>query len=108
MQGPSSSAPVCRWSRAWRLDNLTRAIAEELRAVEQETSLHDAARLDSLRSLQERVWRCFETGELDASHHGMLMGAIRESMNRITEATVNGRHLESEGGGDRGGAGRET
>ncbi len=84
-------------------ENLTRAIAEELRAVEQETSLDDAAQLDGLRSLEERVWRCFEKSELDASQHGMLMGAIQENMRRITEPTAESRHPESRGEGGRGG-----
>ncbi len=84
-------------------ENLTRAIAEELRAVEQETGLDDAVRLDSLRSFQERVWRCFEKGELDASQHGMLMGALQESMHRITEPTAESRHRDSGGEGGRGG-----
>ncbi len=84
-------------------DNLTRAIAEELRAVEQETVLGDAARLDSLGSLQERVWRCFEKGELDASQHGMLTGAIRDSMRQITEATAGSPYPESEVSGGHGG-----
>ncbi len=84
-------------------ENLTRAIAEELRAVEQETGLDDAVRLDGLRSFQERVWRCFEKGELDASQHGMLMGAIQDSMRQITEEIAESRHPDSGGEGGRGG-----
>ena len=84
-------------------ENLARAIAEEFRKVEQEVDLGDAARLDILRSLQERIWRCFEKGELDASQHGMLMGAIQESMRQITEPTAEGRHSESGGNGGRSG-----
>jgi hypothetical protein len=84
-------------------ENLTRAIAEEFRKVELETGLGDAARLDILRSLEERIWRCFEKGELDASHHGMLMGAIQESMRQITEPTAESRHSESGGNGGRSG-----
>jgi hypothetical protein len=82
--------------------NLTRAIAEELRAVEQKSGLDHAVKLDSLRSLEERVWRCFEQGELDASQHGMLMGAIQENMRRITEPTAESRDHDSRGVGGRG------
>ncbi len=84
-------------------ENLTRAIAEELRTVEQETGLGDAARLDMLRSLQERVWRCFEKGELDASQHGMLRGAIQDSMRQINETTAGSPYPESEVSGGHGG-----
>ncbi len=84
-------------------ENLTRAIAEELRALEQQDGLDDAMRLDGLQSLQERVWRCFEIDELDASQHGMLMGAIQESMRQITEPTAESRHPDSGGEGGRGG-----
>ena len=64
--------------------------------------LDDAMRLDGLQSLQERVWRCFEKGELDASQHGMLMGAIQENMRRIAEPAAENRHPESGGTGGRG------
>jgi hypothetical protein len=84
-------------------ENLARAIAEEFREVEQETGLDDTARLDILRSLQERIWRCFEKGELDASQHGMLLGAIQEGMRQITEPTAESPHAESGGNGGRSG-----
>ncbi len=84
-------------------ENLTRAIAEELRAVEQETGLDDEVQLNSFRSLEERVWRCFEKGELDASQHGMLMGAIQENMRRITEPTAESQDPDSRGESGRGG-----
>ena len=83
-------------------ENLTRAIAEEIRAVDQEIGLDDAARLVSFQSLQERVWRCFEKSELDASQHGMLMSTIEKSMRQITEPTTNSRDPDS---GEKGGHG---
>ena len=65
--------------------------------------MDDAVRLDSLRSFQERVRRCFEKDELDASQHGMLMGVIQESLRQITEPTAESRHSDSGGEGGRGG-----
>ena len=86
-----------------RMTGNKRPIAEEFRKVEQETGLGNAARLDLFRSLQERIWRCFEKDELDASQHGMLTGAIQESMRQITEPTAESRHSESGGNGGRSG-----
>jgi hypothetical protein len=64
-------------------ENLSRALAEDIRRVSQDGSQDPLARSKHLRILEERVWSCFENGELDASHQGMLLKMMHDSVERI-------------------------
>ena len=61
-------------------ENLTVALAEDLRGLAQETGLDAADRRQRLESLDERVWMYFQKGELDASHQAMLMEVIERRL----------------------------
>ncbi len=61
-------------------ENLTAALAEDLRGFAHETGLDAADRRQRLQSLEERVWTYFQKGELDASHQAMLMEVIERSL----------------------------
>lgn len=66
-------------------ENLTAALAEDLRRVAEQKDLDAATRDDRLRSLEERVWKYFQSGELDASHESILLQVIHENLDRKGE-----------------------
>jgi hypothetical protein len=61
-------------------ENLTAALAEDLRAFKNETDFDAAERQQRLQSMEERVWTYFQKGELDAAHQAMLMEVIEGSL----------------------------
>ena len=61
-------------------ENLTAALAEDLRELAHEAGSDDAERRQRLQSLEERVWAYFQKGELDASHQSLLMEVIQRNL----------------------------
>ena len=68
-------------------ENLTAALAQDLRTIAQESNSDPTLRRERLRPLQERAWQYFQSGELDASHQAMLMEVIQEGISQQTEGT---------------------
>ena len=66
-------------------ENLTAALAEDLRIVGHESNL--TIRRERFRALQDRAWRYFQSGELDTSHQAMLMEVIQVGLSEQTEGT---------------------
>jgi TRAP transporter TAXI family solute receptor len=66
-------------------ENLTSALAEDLRRIAEQEDLDDATRRDRLHLLEERVWRYFQSGELDASHESILLQVIQENLGHRQE-----------------------
>ncbi len=66
-------------------ENLTAALAEDLRIVGHESNL--TIRREHFRALQERAWQYFQSGELDTSHQAMLMEVIQVGLSEQTEGT---------------------
>ncbi len=67
-------------------ENLTRALAGEIRGISKDPNLDDATRRERLQPLEERVWRCFGRGELEASERGVLVELIRESIHQTANS----------------------
>ncbi|TDJ48385.1 MAG: TAXI family TRAP transporter solute-binding subunit [Gemmatimonadetes bacterium] len=61
-------------------ENLTAALAEDLRELAHETGSDVADRRQRLQSLEARVWTYFQKGELDASHQSLLMEVIQRNL----------------------------
>ncbi|MEE8250174.1 MAG: TAXI family TRAP transporter solute-binding subunit [Gemmatimonadales bacterium] len=61
-------------------ENLTAALAEDLRELAHEAGSDVAGRHQRLQSLEERVWTYFQKGELDASHQALLMEVIQRNL----------------------------
>ena len=66
-------------------ENLSRALAEEIRGIARDESQDAIARDKHLRILEERVWMCFQEEELDASHQGMLLDIIHDGLDRARQ-----------------------
>ena len=61
-------------------ETLTAALADDLREIAGQKDLNPSERRERLRSLEESVWRYFRMGEINASHHGLLLEVVRQSL----------------------------
>ena len=66
-------------------ENLTAALAEDLRNVAEEPNLD--IRRERFRPLQDRVWQYFQRGELDTAHQAMLLEVIQLGLDEQTMQT---------------------
>jgi hypothetical protein len=69
-------------------DKLTRRLAHEIRVASREPGVDPATRRKHIHSLEQSVWESYEEGVLDASHHGLLLEVIRESLHRTEEESA--------------------
>jgi TRAP transporter TAXI family solute receptor len=69
-------------------ENLTAALAEDLRKLATETGLDNPAGRARLRSLEGRVWGYFQKGELDASHQALLLEVIQRILHQPSGSTA--------------------
>jgi TRAP transporter TAXI family solute receptor len=67
-------------------DNLTRELVSEIRAVAATTRLDETTRRERNRSIELRVWKHFENGELEASQREMLLLLLHTIAQQGTEA----------------------
>jgi hypothetical protein len=61
-------------------ENLTAALADDLREVAKQKDLSPSERHQRLRGLEESVWRYFQKGEMDASHQRLLLEVVEQSL----------------------------
>ena len=60
-------------------ENMTRALVQEIRDAVQDSDLDPAVRIKNRNALEQRIWQCFESGEVFAAQHEMLLRMLRES-----------------------------
>ncbi len=66
--------------------NLTADLADKLRNLGKEEGLGPEAWHDRLRTLEDSAFSYFQGGELDASHHHLLLEIIGASLHQVDEA----------------------
>lgn len=59
-------------------DTLTRSLLSEIRAAKADENVGEQEELRRLSALAEKAWNCLEQGELDESHHSLLLKVIQE------------------------------
>jgi TRAP transporter TAXI family solute receptor len=61
-------------------ENLTAALADDLRKLAKQKNLTSSERRERLRSLEESAWRYFQKGEMDASHRRLLLEVVEQRL----------------------------
>ena len=69
-------------------ENLTAALAEDLRKLASETGLDSPSGRARLRSLEGRVWGYFQKGELDASQQTLLLEVMQQILRQPGGSTA--------------------
>ena len=69
-------------------ENLTAALAEDLRKLASETGLDSSVGHARLRSLEGRVWGYFQKGELDTSHQALLLEVMQQLLHQPGGSTM--------------------
>ena len=70
-------------------DTLTRSLLSEIRAAKADQTVGEQERRNRLSALAEKTWNCLEQGELDETHHSLLLKLIQEAPGSYT-AEVDG------------------
>jgi TRAP transporter TAXI family solute receptor len=61
-------------------ENLTAALADDLRELGKQKDLNRSERRERLRGLEEKAWRYFQKGEMDASHRQLLLEVVEQGI----------------------------
>jgi uncharacterized protein len=60
-------------------ENMTRALVQEIHDAMQDSDLDRTERIKNRNALEQRIWQCFESGEVFAAQQEMLLRMLRES-----------------------------